>query len=266
MKRQLYLLTLALIAATQARASELNLRFYVPGNFSVILDGFETRLNGSQLRIPSLRPGRHTLLITSYAAVRNPYRNPMPVVIYQGNVMVRDHSELYASVDRNGFHIDRIIPQQVRNNRGWDNSYDPRDRNRYNDPYNDPYDRRNDRRNDRDDDDYRNRGNYNNDYRNPNGYNRYMNTRDFDAFRQSVSNATFDNTRKSVAMAGIAGNSLSIEQIRDILTLFTFESTRLEVAKYAYDFTPDKNRYYELTDAFTFDSNKNEIAQMAGRK
>lgn len=262
MKRHIYLLTLALIAATQAGASELNLRFFVPGNFTITLDGFETRLMGSQVQIPSLRPGRHTLLITSFAATRNPYRNPMPVVVYNGNIMVRDRSELFASVDRNGFHIDRIVPQNpgMNRDRGWDN--------RYNDPYNnrnryDDRDNNRDHRYDRDED-YRDRDNRDN--RNPNGYNRYMDSRDFDAFRQSISNASFDNTRKSVAMSGISGNSLSIEQIRTILTLFSFESTRLEVAKYAYDYTPDKNRYYELTDAFTFDSNKNEIAQLAGRK
>ncbi len=57
-------------------------------------------------------------------------------------------------------------------------------------------------------------------------------------------------------------NDLSIDQIAELLKLFSFESTKLEVAKYAYNYTSDKSEFYQLANEFTFDSNKNEITRM----
>jgi len=37
--------------------------------------------------------------------------------------------------------------------------------------------------------------------------------------------------------------------------LFTFESTKLDLAKYVYSHTCDKKNYYRLFDIFTFESN-----------
>lgn len=41
--------------------------------------------------------------------------------------------------------------------------------------------------------------------------------------------------------------------------LFNFESTRLELAKYAYGHTYDIANYYMLNDAFTFESSIEEL-------
>jgi hypothetical protein len=45
------------------------------------------------------------------------------------------------------------------------------------------------------------------------------------------------------------------------MLLFTFENNRLEVAKYAYRKTADKQNYYQLNDALTFSSTKEELAR-----
>ena len=43
------------------------------------------------------------------------------------------------------------------------------------------------------------------------------------------------------------------------MLLFTFEDTRLDLAKYAYGHTFDIGNYYKLNDAFTFESSIDEL-------
>ena len=45
------------------------------------------------------------------------------------------------------------------------------------------------------------------------------------------------------------------------MLLFVFESNKLEVAKSAYRKTVDKQNYYQLNDALTFSSSKEELAR-----
>ena len=40
---------------------------------------------------------------------------------------------------------------------------------------------------------------------------------------------------------------------------FDFESTKLEYAKFAYDFTYDKGNYFKVNDAFDFESSIEEL-------
>ena len=45
------------------------------------------------------------------------------------------------------------------------------------------------------------------------------------------------------------------------MLLFTFENNRLEVAKYAYRKTVDKHNYFQLNEALTFSSSKDDLAR-----
>ena len=49
------------------------------------------------------------------------------------------------------------------------------------------------------------------------------------------------------------------EQVKEIMLLFDFESTRLEFAKEAYSYTYDLDNYYILNDAFDFESSISEL-------
>ena len=48
-------------------------------------------------------------------------------------------------------------------------------------------------------------------------------------------------------------------QVKEILNLFDFETTKLEVAKFAYGYTYDKGNYYQLNDAFNFESSIDDL-------
>jgi hypothetical protein len=43
------------------------------------------------------------------------------------------------------------------------------------------------------------------------------------------------------------------------MLLFSFESTRLDFAKFAYAYTLDLRNYYKLNDAFTFESSIDDL-------
>jgi hypothetical protein len=98
-----------------------------------------------------------------------------------------------------------------------------------------------------------------NDYKGPRGCPRPMSRQSFDQAVQSVSDKTFESSKLTIAKQVIAANCLLCRQVKDLMKLFTFESSRLELAKYAYKYTWDINNYYLLNDAFEFESSIDEL-------
>jgi len=86
-----------------------------------------------------------------------------------------------------------------------------------------------------------------------------MDKASFDTAKASVASKGFDDTRLTVAKQIAKSNCLTTTQIKDIMSVFGFEETKLEFAKYAYDFCYDKNQYYLINDAFSFDSTIDEL-------
>ena len=50
-------------------------------------------------------------------------------------------------------------------------------------------------------------------------------------------------------------------QVKELMSLFTFENNKLELAKYAYRKTVDQKSYFQVMDALTFSSSKDELAR-----
>lgn len=93
---------------------------------------------------------------------------------------------------------------------------------------------------------------------NGNGYgNNYMpsmSAQQFDQLKYAIGSKSFDSSKLQVAKQAIGSNYLSAAQVKELMELMTFESTRLELAKYAYSHTVDKQNYYLVNNAFTFES------------
>ena len=71
-----------------------------------------------------------------------------------------------------------------------------------------------------------------------------------------------DDTRKALARQMLSGRPRFLSrQIRDLVKLFTFDDTRLEIAKYAYDAVLDSENYYLVNQAFTFNDRKEDLAR-----
>ena len=87
-------------------------------------------------------------------------------------------------------------------------------------------------------------------------------TTDMNDIKNSINSSSFDNTKITVAKQAISAKKcFTVAQIKEILVLFSFESSKLEVAKYAFDFCIDKSNYYQISDLFAFSSSKDDLNQ-----
>lgn len=86
-----------------------------------------------------------------------------------------------------------------------------------------------------------------------------MSPNDFEALKGSISSKSFDDSKLTLAKQVIATNCLLCSQLREVMLLFSFEDTKLELAKYAYGYTYDLGNYFKVNDAFTFESSIDEL-------
>jgi hypothetical protein len=82
---------------------------------------------------------------------------------------------------------------------------------------------------------------------------------EMDQMISSIDSKSFSDSKLIVAKQAIKGNCLKASQVKTLMMLFDFEDDRLELAKYAYDFTLDKQNYYMVNDAFTFEMTIEEL-------
>jgi len=71
--------------------------------------------------------------------------------------------------------------------------------------------------------------------------------------------ASFESDKKLIAKQAISQNSVKAWQIFEIIEQFSFESTRLEIAKFAYQYCIDKQNYFLVNKAFSFSSSIREL-------
>jgi hypothetical protein len=93
-----------------------------------------------------------------------------------------------------------------------------------------------------------------------------MSEQDFADAKRSISSKSFEDSKMTIAKQITTSNCLLCSQIREIMNLFSFESTKLDFAKYAYDYVYDLNNYYKLNDAFTFESSIDDLNEYINRK
>jgi len=86
-----------------------------------------------------------------------------------------------------------------------------------------------------------------------------MNEYDFDNLCQTIDRLSFESSRMQVAKQAIASNHLTSRQVSILIKMMTFESSKLDLAKFAYRNTVDKQNYFIINDAFTFESSITEL-------
>jgi hypothetical protein len=91
---------------------------------------------------------------------------------------------------------------------------------------------------------------------------------DFRQIMESVKQESFNSTKLTIAKQIIRSKEcFNTRQIADLVKLFSFDDTRLELAKFAYDYTTDRENYYQVADAFSFSSSKEELMKfLEGKK
>lgn len=109
---------------------------------------------------------------------------------------------------------------------------------------------------DYDDDDDRYPNNYPTNYP---GNNRQISDYDFGMLKQYVRKEAFDDRRINIAKQAAGNNNFSTVQVRDLMSIFSFDEGKLDIAKYFYSRTVDRNNYYQLTDALSFANSKDAL-------
>lgn len=86
-----------------------------------------------------------------------------------------------------------------------------------------------------------------------------MNPPSFQGLILQIQSSSFDNNKVVLAKTAIRSNGISVSQLQQLLREFSFDSNRLDVAKYAYSFCADKNNYFMLSNSFDFESNARDL-------
>jgi hypothetical protein len=83
----------------------------------------------------------------------------------------------------------------------------------------------------------------------------------FDQFLKNVEDAGFESTRFEIARYTLTEESLSTNQTIELLKLFDFENSKIQIAKKAYDRVVDPENFMEVTSQFTFSSSTTELIE-----
>lgn len=82
------------------------------------------------------------------------------------------------------------------------------------------------------------------------------------AFNQLVNvveNQWFDSGKLNVVEQAARSNNFTTAQVAQLMRLFSFESSKLQVAKMAFASTIDKQNYFMVNNEFTFSSSVREL-------
>jgi hypothetical protein len=82
----------------------------------------------------------------------------------------------------------------------------------------------------------------------------------FNAALATINKQSFEDTRLKTAKQVITVNCLNVDQIIEIANTFSFEDTKLNFAKFAYDYCIEPRNYFKLNGIFTFSSNVDELS------
>lgn len=92
-------------------------------------------------------------------------------------------------------------------------------------------------------------------------YQQAMDGGTFEQLKQTIRNESFDATRLAIAKQAVGQQYVTSAQVKELVQLFSFEDSKLDLAKHCYRRTLDKHNYFTINDAFSFSSSKEELAR-----
>ncbi|MBK6752767.1 MAG: DUF4476 domain-containing protein [Flavobacteriales bacterium] len=87
-----------------------------------------------------------------------------------------------------------------------------------------------------------------------------MSPSEFADAKTSIGSKSFEDTKMSMAKQVVSDRCVTVDQVKGVMQLFSFEESKLDFAKFAYDHTYDLSNYYKLNDAFTFESSVDDLS------
>ena len=207
------------------------------------VDGRQYPDCNTALFLRDLTAGYH--MIRVYAEKNNRLPNKR-LTIYSKNVYVKPKYYVDLIINRFGHALidEQLITDDRYNDDGRNDHNGSNDHNASND------------HNDRNDHEPRN-----NWPKNDNAAPRAMADDTFNAFIETIRRESFDDSRMTIAKSIIDQNYFNTTQTKQLVTLFSFESNKVEIARYMYGKTLDRKNYFVIYNAFTFSKSKEELAE-----
>jgi Domain of unknown function (DUF4476) len=194
-------------------------------DFKIEIDGRSVIMRDNSITLSNIAEGTHSIRIYKELKKNGFGFGRKPQIIYAGSVFVKRGFHTDVTVNRFGKVF--IDESRIDRNGGYDDYEEYEEDN----------------------------GGWNN------GYGNVLSNRDFDQVKEQIRKEWFENNRLTSTKVIIDKSNFTVQQVKELMLLFTFENNRLEVAKYAYRKTVDKQNYYQLNDALTFSSSKDELAR-----
>jgi len=238
-----------IFAKANHNSSALNLKMFDNGMFSVVLDNNAAFSKSNYFSAASIAPGYHKLKVIRL--YHNPYSgHPIQKVVFKGWITIPAKSVVYAQINcNNQFDMVKVEPY----------FYPPV----YDDCSND---------------------NWNHDYGYSTNYGyegngwcgtptppvppapMCMSHMEFIQLKSSIENKSFESSKLQIAKQALGYNNFSSVQIADLMRSFDFETTKLDFAKCAYPKVIDKQNFYLVNNAFTFESSIQDLNQFVAGK
>ncbi|MEQ1798442.1 MAG: DUF4476 domain-containing protein [Lacibacter sp.] len=86
-----------------------------------------------------------------------------------------------------------------------------------------------------------------------------MKKSNFIEFKKLMQEQSFDSKIVDFFKRNSKNNLFTAQQIKELCSLLSFDKYKLDLAKFAYDFTVDKGNYFLLYSVFDFDSYKRSL-------
>jgi hypothetical protein len=213
------------------RGTSIRVKLSTNQMLAVSIDDRYYERRGTSLTIGDIPAGKHYLKVYNYRVGRS--GNGRANVVYSGYVVLKPNS----------FNTCIVDPFQRKMTMRTTQTFDRDD--------NDNYENWNDDGNDR---------NYNDNHSNA------MRNQDVTELGVRVKDRMTDSDKDKLMRSVLANKTYYTEQLRTMMGWLSFESTKLEFAKWAYDNTIDKENYWKLEDIFSFSSSKNELTDYVQQK
>jgi len=234
---------LVISAFAAINPSRLSVTSFSNATLTVEIDGNRYERVPGSLTINDLASGYHNIKVYELRIERRGFRKIDSYnLVYSSSVLLKPYHHLNIGISpsgkiriseemirRNGNDRDDWGRNNPRNDNDWDNDGRGRD--------NDGRGRDNDGR----------------------GYNQPMSDRMFIAAKETIRRESFDKDKLMVAKQIVSKNMFNSSQVKELVQLFSFDDSKLELAKFAYARTFDRNNYFIMYDAFAFRKNKEEL-------
>jgi hypothetical protein len=104
-------------------------------------------------------------------------------------------------------------------------------------------------------------------YTGPIGCSWPITVQEMDQVKASIRSKTFEDSKMTLAKQALKGKCILTDDVVAVMNLFTYESSKLDFAKWAWDITYDRGNYFKINDAFTYSSSIDELDEyLAGRR